>query len=80
METLHRLEKVLEIVQKKEGSWRQLVKNRMAPQPVYLGPKSPRWRESELQAYLANPAEFVQKLQKEAENALQPYGNQPKHE
>lgn len=68
MEILHRLEKVLEIVQKKEGSWRQLVKNNEAPQPVYLGPKSPRWRESDLAEYVADPAAYVRKLQ-EAENA-----------
>jgi len=69
MEILHRLEKVLEIVQKKEGSWRQLVKNNEAPKPIYIGHKSPRWKQSDLAEYIADPAAYAQKLQKEAENA-----------
>lgn len=69
IQSLLRLEKVLEIVQKKEGSWRQLVKNRMAPQPVYVGPRSPRWKESELIAYLSDPNQYVKNMIKEAENA-----------
>lgn len=70
MEVLHRKEDVLKIVNKKEGSWRLLVKQKVAPQPIYVGPKSPRWRESDIVEYLRDPMAYAQKLQKiEIENA-----------
>lgn len=55
MEVLYRLETVLKIVDKKEGSWRALVKSGKAPSPIYLGSRSPRWKESELKNYIVDP-------------------------
>lgn len=55
MEELYRLETVLKIVDKKQGSWRALVKAGKAPSPIYLGSRSPRWKKSDLQVYLNDP-------------------------
>lgn len=56
MDELYRLETVLKIVDKKQGSWRALVKAGKAPSPIYLGSRSPRWKKSDLQNYLEDPS------------------------
>ena len=63
MEKLLRLEEVLAKMNKKEGSWRILVKRGEVPAPVYVGAKSPRWKESDLIEYInnPNPAYWIQK-------------------
>ncbi|AHJ12852.1 MULTISPECIES: helix-turn-helix transcriptional regulator [Sulfurospirillum] len=63
MDKLYRLANVLQIVNKKEGSWRNLMKLKKAPSPIYLGSRSPRWRESELMEYLKDPIAYEINLQ-----------------
>jgi predicted DNA-binding transcriptional regulator AlpA len=63
MDKLYRLAKVLEITDKKESSWRKLVKLNKAPMPVYLGSRSPRWKEADLIEFIQDPDAYEKKLQ-----------------
>lgn len=66
MDKLFRLNYVLQIVDKKEGSWRNLIKLNKAPAPIYIGTRSPRWRESELMEYINDPMAYEIKLQNQS--------------
>lgn len=55
MENLYREEDVLAKLNKSRSAWRLLIKRNEAPSPVYYGPKSPRWKESDLVEYINNP-------------------------
>ena len=51
-EVLLKTADVLDLLQVKRTRLHQLVKTGAFPQPIRLGPKSPRWRQRDIDAWL----------------------------